>query len=186
MCRSRSNAKSQTEKQTWPNAMEPQSFLRSHSRTSHHFMELVVHYMFTKPPPLVPLPSQIKPVHTSPLHSPKVMYNILPLTFQLFLVVSLLTFPPKPEDIILLSYASYTPSPSHPPWPDYRNYIWSRKYQTTALKYKIVSCNVYEGGMFLRFSETRTYFVVYPITSRLASAVPCAGAYNMILELRKS
>jgi hypothetical protein len=38
----------------------------------------------------------------------------------------------------------------------------------------------------LRLSETRTYFVVYPITSRLASAVPCAGAYNMILELRKS
>jgi hypothetical protein len=76
---------------------EAEPFLRSrqfcsHSRTSQHFMEPMVHYRVHKSPPLLPIRSQISPVHTIP--------SYLRSYVLVFPVVSFLQpFPPIPSCI---------------------------------------------------------------------------------------
>jgi hypothetical protein len=72
----------------------------SYSRISEHFMEpRRFIFVFTRPPPqLVPVLSQMNPVHTTPSYFSNIHFNIYPPTYvYVFLVVSfLLSFPLKP------------------------------------------------------------------------------------------
>jgi hypothetical protein len=64
---------------------ELSSQLCSHSRTLHHFMEPEGSSPFHKSPPLVPILSQIDPVHTIPSYLSKIHFIIVhPLNEFLF------------------------------------------------------------------------------------------------------
>jgi hypothetical protein len=85
---------------------------------------LKVHYRVHKSPPLIPILSQINPVHTTPSYLSKIHLR-LGLPSGLFPS----GLPTKIVYAFLLSpNVWYMPYPSHPPWLDHSNYTW-RKVQ---------------------------------------------------------
>jgi hypothetical protein len=82
------NASATSEHSTYLLTYGAEPFLRSRqlcspSRTSQHFMELEGSSPCSQGPPLVPILSQIDPVHTFPSHLSKIYFNIVhPLTSE--------------------------------------------------------------------------------------------------------
>jgi hypothetical protein len=88
-----------------------------------------VHYRVHRSSPLVPIVSQINPVHTTPSYLSKIHFNI-PNHLRLVLPSGL--FPSGLPTNILQVYAHlFAPFvlhalPSHPLWLDHSNYTWRR------------------------------------------------------------
>jgi hypothetical protein len=76
-----------------------------------------------KNPPLVPILSQIDPVHTIP-SSLRFILILSPYVLVFLVVAFLLAFPPISYKHSSSPHSCYMPCSSHSPWLDHSNYIW--------------------------------------------------------------
>jgi hypothetical protein len=99
--------------------------LCSYSRTSQHFMESEGSYRVNKSPPLVPILSQIDPIHTIASYLSKIHFNTVhpPTSCSSQWSLTFWLLSQYPICIPILPYSCYMPCPSHPPWLDHSNYI---------------------------------------------------------------
>jgi hypothetical protein len=89
-----------------------------------------VHYRIHKSPPLVPILSQIDPVHIIASYLRSIL--ILSTHVRLGLPSGFFPYHQYPIRTHLLPHSCYMPCPSHPPWLDHSNYSW-RTVQVTKL-----------------------------------------------------
>jgi len=111
--------------------LETESFFRickfklSESKTYHLLWNPNIHDRVHKSPPMVPILSEMHPVHTLPDSFPKIHSNIIFLTTH---TSSEWSLPFKYSDqsfvCIYLSRECYIPRPSRPPWFCHPNNIW--------------------------------------------------------------
>jgi hypothetical protein len=91
-------------------------------------MDSVSIYRFDKSPQIVPILSELNPVHILPYDFFKIDFNInLPSTLKSFKMSLPLSFTNKnPVYIFHISHACYMPQPSHTPWFNHPNNIFWR------------------------------------------------------------
>jgi hypothetical protein len=88
---------------------------------------LKVPYRVHKSPSLIPILSQMNPLHATQSYFSKII-SVLSSHQRLDLSSGLFPsgFPPKPCMWFLPPHACYMPCPSHAPWVEHCNYIWQR------------------------------------------------------------
>jgi hypothetical protein len=102
--------------------------LYSHSRTSSVLWNPKVHYRVHRSPPLVPILSQIDPIHTILSYLSKIYCNNVhpPTSWSSQWSLSFWISHQYSICITLLPYSYYMPYPFQSPWLDYSNYTWRR------------------------------------------------------------
>jgi hypothetical protein len=85
-----------------------------------------VHHRVHKSPQLVPILSQINPVHFTPSYFCRIRFNIILLpTSRSFHCSPYFWFSHQsPVCIPFLPSECYIPCPLHPPWLEYSHYVW--------------------------------------------------------------
>jgi hypothetical protein len=111
--------------------MEPSpSWEAANGAATHKFPNILrnpkVHYRVKKSPSLVPVLSNIDPVHTIPSYLSKIYFNSVhsPTSWSSYWSLSFWLSHQYPICIPLLTNSCYMHRPSHPPWLDHSNYVW--------------------------------------------------------------
>jgi hypothetical protein len=86
-----------------------------------------IRYRLHKNPPLVPIMSEINPIHTSPPYLSSIQFNIIYPPILVFLVIlSFCLSHEYPICIPLFPHSRYISKPYHSPWLDHFNHTWQR------------------------------------------------------------
>jgi hypothetical protein len=147
-----------------------------------------VHYSAHKNPPLVPILSQIGPVHTIPSYLSMIHFNIA-THLRLGLLSGLFPF-----DFSSISYMHssclhlcYMPCLSHPPWLDHSNYTWRRAQvmKFLIMQFSLTSRHFLSLLLSTLFSNTLSLCSSLIMRPSFAPAIAlvCYRAFNMWLHL---